>query len=60
VVTASVTRPAPLPDINPVPSDLRPVAERPWRTLEEVAEAPRTPRNQIDLSVTSTMAPIGR
>jgi surface antigen len=39
MVLASVTRPAPQPDINPVPSDLRPVAERPWRTVEEVAEA---------------------
>jgi surface antigen len=55
---ASVTRPAPQPDINPVPSDLRPAAERPWRTVEEVAEAPTSRRRGIDLSVTS--APIGR
>jgi surface antigen len=40
VVTASVALPAPLPDINPVPFDLRPVAERPWHIVEEVAEAP--------------------
>ena len=41
---ASVARPAPQPAINPVPSDLRPAAERPWRTMEEVAEAPAKPR----------------
>lgn len=39
-VTASVTRPAPQPEINRVPSDLRPTAERPWHTIEEVAEVP--------------------
>lgn len=45
MVMASINRPAPQPSINPVPSDLRPVAERPWRTMEEVAEAPaRSPR----------------
>ncbi|HET6605912.1 MAG TPA: CHAP domain-containing protein [Rhodopila sp.] len=42
VVTASIARPAPQPDINPVPSDLRPAAERPWHTYEEVAESPAT------------------
>ncbi len=40
MVMASINRPAPQPDINPVPSDLRPVAERGWHTIEEVAEAP--------------------
>ena len=40
MVTASVNRPAPLREINPVPSDLRPAAERDWRTIVEVAEAP--------------------
>jgi surface antigen len=40
MVMASVSRPAPQPDMNPVPSDLRPVAERGWHTYEEVAEAP--------------------
>ena len=40
MVMASINRPAPQPDINPVPSDLRPVAERGWHTFEEVAEAP--------------------
>lgn len=50
-VLASVMRPAPQRAINPVPSDLRPVAERPWRTVtEEVAEAPASPR-RVDLSV---------
>ena len=39
-VVASINRPAPLPAINPVPSDLRPAAARGWRTYEEVAEAP--------------------
>ncbi|HBK08647.1 MAG TPA: CHAP domain-containing protein [Acetobacteraceae bacterium] len=51
VVLASVSRPAPQPSINPVPSDLRPLAERPWRTMEEVAESPSTPRHTIDLGI---------
>jgi hypothetical protein len=50
---ASVAHPAPQPAINPVPSDLRPMAERPWHTTEEVAEAPSA-RRRIDLSVSST------
>jgi surface antigen len=49
IVTASVTRPAPQPSINPVPSDLRPAAERPWQTYEEVAESPIAQPQQIDL-----------
>ncbi|HEX3573902.1 MAG TPA: CHAP domain-containing protein [Rhodopila sp.] len=53
IVTASVARPAPQPAINPVPSDLRPAAERPWQTTEEVAEAPAT-RQRIDMSVGTT------
>ncbi|MGE4048944.1 MAG: CHAP domain-containing protein [Acetobacteraceae bacterium] len=36
----AVSRPAPHPELNPVPRDLRPAAERSWRTYEEVAEAP--------------------
>jgi surface antigen len=40
LVLTNVARPAPQPDINPAASDLRPVAERPWRMIEEVAEAP--------------------
>jgi len=59
-VLASIARPAPLPAINPVPSDLRPIAERPWRTMEEVAESPRAPKGRIDLTLTSSAIPIGR
>jgi surface antigen len=51
-VTASVTRPAAQPVINRVPSDLRPAAERPWHTVEEVAEAPSSHR--IDMKITTT------
>lgn len=50
MVTASVSRPAPMPAINSAPSDLRPKAERPWRTVEEVAEAPGAVR-RIDLQI---------
>jgi len=50
-VVASIEVPAPQPNINPVTSDLRPVAERPWRTLEEMSESPDTPRRRIDLNV---------
>jgi len=47
VVMAAVSKPAPQPALNPAPRDLRPVAERPWRTtIEEVAEAPATPVRQ--------------
>ena len=56
MVMASVSRPAPQPAINPVPSDLRPVAERPWQTMEEVAESPATPRRTIDLRVNSAVS----
>jgi len=59
-VTASITRPAPQADINRVPSDLRPVAERPWHTSEEVAEAPARPLYRIDLSAVSTSINSGR
>ena len=45
--------------INPVPSDLRPVAERPWRTTEEVAEAPAA-RRRIDLSVSAATIRFGQ
>jgi hypothetical protein len=57
---ASIALPAPQRDINPVPSDLRPPAERPWHTVEEVAESPVTSRGRIDLSVTTTMPTVGR
>ena len=39
-MVAAQRRPAPQPDLNPAPSDLRPPAERGWQTYEEVAEAP--------------------
>jgi len=45
-IEASVHVPAPQPELNPVPSDLRPVAERPWNTYEEVAEAPIRPHRR--------------
>jgi surface antigen len=59
VVTASVSRPAPQPHINPVPSDLRPVAQRPWKLYEEVAESPAMPARRIDLSVTPSGGRLG-
>jgi surface antigen len=59
MVVASVARPTPQPDINPVPSDLRPKAERPWHTVEEVAEAPANPR-RIDLSIHSDALGFGQ
>lgn len=43
VISADVTAPAPQPQLNPAPRDLRPAVERPWKTYEEVAEAPETP-----------------
>lgn len=52
-VTASLERPAPQPEINRVPSDLRPVAERPWRTVEEVAEVPPGSPRPVDLRITA-------
>ena len=56
VVMASVVRPAPLPKINPVTSDLRPAAERPWQTFEEVGESPTGTPRRIDLRVTPVAA----
>jgi len=50
VVEASVHAPAPQPALNPAPRDLRPVAERPWRSYEEVAEAPASAPQRIDLT----------
>jgi surface antigen len=53
-LVAAAQAPAPAPALNPVPSDLRPPAERGWKTYEEVAEAPRKTRHHrsgIDLSV---------
>ena len=59
IVTANAA-PSPQPSLNPAPRDLRPVAERPWRTFEEVAEAPAqpTPHLGIDLTVHAGL-PVG-
>jgi surface antigen len=43
VMVASNSAPAPQPELNPVPRDLRPATERGWQTYEEVAEAPDVP-----------------
>jgi surface antigen len=53
VVEASLHAPAPPPALNPAPRDLRPVAERPWHSYEEVAEAPDAAPKRINLSLTS-------
>ncbi len=42
VMVAPHSAPAPQPELNPAPSDLRPATERGWQTYEEVAEAPVT------------------
>ncbi|HEY1933315.1 MAG TPA: CHAP domain-containing protein [Acetobacteraceae bacterium] len=47
VIEASVAAPAPQPALSPAPRDLRPAVERPWKTYEEVAEAPATPFGKI-------------
>jgi len=52
VMTAEVSRPAPQPSINRVPADLRPAAERPWRTFEEVAESPASPQRRVTVLIT--------
>jgi hypothetical protein len=43
-MVAADSDPAPQPDLNPAPSDLRPRGERGWQTYEEVAEAPSVTR----------------
>jgi surface antigen len=40
VMLATNRAPAPQPELNPAPSDLRPASERGWQLYEEVAEAP--------------------
>ncbi len=60
IVAASVTRPAPQPAINPVPSDLRPAAERPWRAYEEVAELPIARAQRIDLQLSPSTVRVSR
>jgi surface antigen len=54
VITASAKAMAPIPDINPAPADLRPVAEQSWHAYEEVAQSPPHPshhRRHLDLRV---------
>lgn len=43
VIVAAAGVPAPALDLSPPRRDLRPAAERQWRTYEEVAEAPERP-----------------
>jgi surface antigen len=53
-LVAAVQAPAPKPELNPVPSDLRRPTERGWQMYEEVAEAPRVAkqhRRGIDLTL---------
>jgi surface antigen len=45
VMLAANGAPAPQPELNPAPQDLRPAAERGWQMYEEVAEAPVMPRH---------------
>ena len=52
VVRATITRPAPQPNINPVPSDLRPAAERPWKVIKEVTDTSDEVPRRIDLRIT--------
>jgi surface antigen len=54
VMVASTSAPAPQPELNPAPNDLRPRTERGWQTYEEVAEAPLTPaRHRRTVHLTS-------
>ena len=62
---ASIERPAPQESLNPEPADLRPAAERPWHTVEEVAEAPiarhhHNSNRGIDLTVPSASLRFGK
>jgi CHAP domain-containing protein len=52
LMTAGIRPPAPQRQINPAPTDLRPLAERPWHTYEEVAESTNGARRRIDLKTT--------
>jgi surface antigen len=44
VMLASRSAPAPQPELNPAPNDLRPLSERDPQAYDEVAEAPVAPR----------------
>jgi surface antigen len=60
VVVAAAGMPSPQPALNPAPGDLRPAAERPWQTFEEVAQAPALPSGHagrgLDLTVGQRLA----
>jgi surface antigen len=43
-LVAATGAPAPQPELNPAPRDLRPAAERGWQIYEEVAETPVVPK----------------
>ncbi len=63
IEVAAAGAPSPQPTLNPAPRDLRPVAERPWQTFEEVAQAPALPsgpvaRQGIDLRISQAL-PVG-
>ena len=56
---AARAAPAPQPDLNPPPSDLRPAAERGSQAYEEVAEAPAVPKRhsrvvQLDIQASAS------
>lgn len=60
VMEATASAPPPQPTLNPAPRDLRPAAERPWQTFEEVAQAPALPQvtasQGVDLRVSQASA----
>lgn len=61
VEVAAAAVPSPQPELNPAPRDLRPAAERPWQTFEEVAQAPALPPAQagghaIDMRIPEAMS----
>jgi surface antigen len=53
-LTTARSAPAPQPDLNPAPADLRPAAERGWQMYEEVAEAPVVSKRHRKLARWST------
>ena len=55
-LVANTARPSPQAPINPVPSDLRPAAERPWHVIEEVAESREAAGPETDLRATAVSA----
>ena len=59
VVLANVGRPAPHPQLNPPPADLRPMRERSLQVFDEVAEAPARPVHRIDMRFRPAQARTG-